>query len=162
MELDQRHYNTIMTDVIPDEYARHSLPGHKAIVTQGKFGLLISQILERPDHHLCVNYFTFHYNMDLFIKPAATCTSLYYAMENSCTLIPNTRDAVAIDIKEGSLLKLHFLASKYTVRFQQGVYKSLHVTVLDKYNWLLRDSEHINRILDNYMADVLPYLSPGP
>lgn len=159
MEVDQRRYTAVMTDAIPAAYARHTLPGHQAIVCQGDFGILLSQVRERGDHSLWVHYFTFHYDMELFIWPKEACTSLCYAWENSCNIIPPGRqNAAAINIAEGQLIALPFLARKYTVQFQQGVYKSIHVTVSNRYSTLLKQPGHINRLLDAYLNEISFYL----
>jgi len=151
MEIDHQRHASEKTGTIPPAYAQLLLPGHQLQVEQGNFGVLISQWLYTKEYSICVNHFEFFRptSMKIIVLP---CTTFYYAVQNSpliykATLIPNI-----IRVEEGKLVRLAFLRSsaRHKVRFQEGSYISLHITVPEENVHILNDESWIWDLLEQY------------
>lgn len=157
MELNQNRYPVITTYSLPEEYARHALPGHQIIVQQGDFGLLITQVLRQQDYTAAVYYFNLNSPVSLRIKPAAPCLLLYYAIKNKGTIILDETLSVKVIIEERSHRQLNLFQKRYPVHFKAGVYRSLQITI-PRGDGQQEGPEKLNEILDRYLEEMGAYI----
>ena len=151
MEIDHQRHASEKTGTIPPAYAQLLLPGHQLQVEQGSFGILISQWLYTKEYSICVNHFEFfrRTSLKIIVQP---CTTFYFAIQNSPLIYKGTLFPDIIRVEEGKLVRLAFLRSsaRHKVRFQEGSYISLHITVPEENAHVLNDDSWVWALLEQY------------
>lgn len=151
MEIDRQKYSSKRTGTIPQAYAQLVLPGHELRVDQWSYGVLISQWLYTKEYNICVNHFDFRrpVSLKIIVEP---CTTFYFSIKNNHVIYKGTMFPNIIPVREGSMVKLVFGRSsqRHKVKYQKGLYISLHITVPEENDHILADESWIWELLEQY------------
>ena len=151
--IDQRKYTAVKTHAVPPAYTKTILPGHEAEVIEGKFGAIINQWLHEPEYKVCVSYLVLNRKITLLAKATEPCTTFFMPVKNTPVFIRRAGMlACGVKIKENTVLELHFeeAIAAPRMKFNKGTYISLHITVPDKYKYLVADEHWLDKILKHY------------
>lgn len=151
-QLSKQHYpNAMQTSVMPEEYARISLPGHIVHVTIDESCTLIHQTVQKEEYSLWMNNFIIHKPMLLQTIPEQHMYSLYYSMENIVKLLI-LKDIKTIPPRE--LYQLELPPDIHYGVFSKGVYRSLHINVNEANRSIIQDQHNAAALLREYYSDV--------
>jgi len=151
MKINHHRRPSQKTGTIPPAYAHLVLPDHELQVEHGNFGTLISQWLYTKEYSICVNHFDFLRPTSLRVM-VVPCTTFYFAIKNDHVIYKGTLFPEIIPVEEGSMVKLVFGRSseRHNVKYQKGIYISLHITVPEENVYILNNKSWIWELLEEY------------
>lgn len=138
---------------IPKKYSHVILPGHDREVIQGAAGLFIKQYYDAHEYNICASHFVFRRPANLRIEVKEACTVYFFAIENTPIVFSsNAPDTGGLVVAQGTMIKLKFAgpSTSHYVSFSKGTYGIVHLTVPDRFSFLLKDEKWITNTLDHY------------